>query len=634
MVAQEIKINCGPCMKGNHENCNSDNCLCADVKYNHGVKRETIEDIFNNPNYLRPENEPREYERALTDALDLEDFEDNGMGNNSPTWVLVEMIKLLIVSRHMVSIIDITEHLKKWCRKYRVDENEIDIAIPTVFQDKDMFLQIKIICYKLGEIKKDILFEKSQLIEVAQWLKGRYFIKRIELTGDLLFFNDEYYKRDAEALIRRKGRECLLRSKNMDMTEIVHSIEDSCDVITWRDIESSIHMKCLLNGLYNIKTGIFTPKFSPDYIILSQIPHNYCEDSDFDRINEKVSSIIPEKSHRQSFYDWISSCLHPYTGIDFQFGNVGGSGTGKSQLGVLVEMGLGEDNCSSASIHLISKDLTTQKDCAFKMANIDYDLSNESVKQIDTLKKWITQDKFTARGIYERSSSFKPMSRLMFMANDLYEIANTDDAEAIYDRTYIIRVDKKFRHQTDEIKQVMKKTATVSQLEGFITYLLNNCTWMYENESYHHTMSVGVVEDVWNTFGNRIKMFVEKWIEKGEFRTETSEPFNKWMNYCISKNFKAKDKKQFSKIFDEIVGNTPTKTRIDQVECYAYTGFRIKRDDEVTKEETINLDGRTIEEKKEALKALLFYSVENISKIFSEIKKDQKSTELLELGES
>ena len=151
------------------------------------------------------------------------------------------------------------------------------------------------------------------------------------------------------------------------------------------------------------------------------------------------------------------------------------------------------------------------------MLNIDNDLSHESIKHIDVLKKWITQDGFTGRRIYEYSSTFRPMSRLMFMANDLYEIPNSDDADAIYDRTYIIRVDKKFRHQSDEVKRIMEKTVTVSQLEGFATYLLKNATWMHQNEKYHFSMSVNEVEDVWNTFGNRIKMFIEKWIERGVF---------------------------------------------------------------------------------------------------------------------
>lgn len=619
-MAQEIKINCAECMKGNHEKCTHSNCLCREDKHGENLRNGAKVD----DRYSSPKNEPREYEQALHDMERLEDFEDNGLGNNSPQYALIEYTKLLIYVKHMVSKLDIESVLKSWCLNHRIDVREMEMAIDIVWAEPEVFTQVKKIAKCLGSKNKVTLFDKDQLIEVAEWLKGRYQIKRIEVTGDLLFWNDQYYENDAEALIRRNARSLFCKSKNGDMNEVVKYIEDTCNVITWRDIEKSIHIKALLNGTYNIKTGIFSPKFDPDYIILNQIPHKYDCDQSFSEINGLVTQLIPDNRSKQSFYDFLSTCYHPYTGVDYQFGLLGGAGTGKSQLGVLAELAIGEDNTGNAAIHLIAKDQTTQKNMAFKMLNIDYDLSNESIQQVDVLKEWITQDKRSARGIYEQNSTFRPMSRLLFMANDLYEITNEDDAEAIYDRTYIIRVDKKYRHQETEIKQIMRKTATESQLDGFVTYLLNNATEIFKNESYHYPINLSTVESIWNTYGNRIKMFTEKWIERGvSFRTESSEPYNKWMNYCIQNNFKPKDKKQFSKIFNEIIGNTPTRTRIDNVECNAYTGFRIKTDEEIADSETIKMPGTD-----------MMASAQSLLKKYFAIQKEPTKEELIKLLES
>lgn len=432
------------------------------------------------------------------------------------------------------------------------------------------------------------MFDTTQLIETGEWIKGRLEIKRIELTGDMLWFNDQYYQHEAEAQIRRIARQRIAKAKNKDISEVVKYVEDTCHVINWTDIEKSIHLKCLLNGIYDIKTGIFYTKFNPDYIILNQIPHSYSEDNTFEKIHEKVTELIPIEKERQSYYDFISTCMHPYTGVDYQFGTIGGTGTGKSQLGKLAQMTLGNENVGDATIHLIAKDQTTQKNMAFKMLNIDYDLNSESIKQIDVIKKWITQDGFTARGIYAQSTTFRPMSRLMFMANELYEIDNEDDAEAVYDRTYIIRVDKKFRHQKEEIKRVMEKTATDEQMNGFITYLLKNATWIAQNETIHHVMDVNDVENIWNTFGNRIKMFIKKWIVMSpSAKTDSGDPYNKWMKHCMDNKFKPKDKKRFSEIFNENVGITPTNSRIDGDNWYGYVGFRLKTDEEVAKDEMV-----------------------------------------------
>lgn len=578
------KINCKNCMGDNHNQCsNPDTCLCADNKHGESLANGVRVDN----RMSSPKNEPMNFEKSRHNAITLQTMRDEGIGNNSPQYALIEFTKLLIVSDHMVSKFDLLKEMKDFCKKYRIDDSEIDPTLKFVFDDQDVFQNVKTISNNLGRVKKQVLFDKTQVIETAEWLKGRYHLKRIEVTGDLLFFNGEFYDTNAEAWIRRTARTVIARAKTSEINEIVKYIEDTCRVVTWKDIEKSIHLKCMLNGIYDIKTGVFSTKFNPEYIILNQIPHNYNEQSSWDEILSQVKTLIPDDKHRQSYFDFISSCFHPYTGVDYQFGMVGGTGTGKSQLGILATLVVGEKNTKDATIHLLAKDQTTQKNVAFKMLNIDYDLNDESIDEIGTIKKWVTQDTFTARGIYEQSSDFRPMSRLMFMANDLYEIPNEDDAEAIYDRTYLIRVDKKFRHQENEIKNVMKKTATTDELEGFVTYLLNNATWIYENESYHHTIAVDEVESIWNSYGNFIRTFTEKWIVYGAFRTEASEPFNKWMAYCIKIGHKPKTKREFSAIFNEIVGSTPSPTRNEKGESERmYAGFRFKTDDELAKEET------------------------------------------------
>ena len=587
----EIKINCAECVKGNHTGCTKkDACLCASD--NHGEKDKTKIQMFDTDwkYHTLPPDEPLEYEQAIHDCHRLEQLREEGPLNSQTSNYLAELIKLMVYCEHTVSKFDIIKSLRGLCFDYRISLDDLQLALDVAFNDSEVFHSIKQISNYLGREGKDIVFDRTQLIEVGEWIKGRYHIKRIDLTGDVLYFNDEYYEKDAEAIIRRTARHCITKAKNSDINEIVKYVEDTCRIITKNDIRNSVHLKCLNNGIYDIKSGIFSTKFNPDYIILNKIPHNFDETKDFVEIENKVKMLVPNDIHRQSFYDFLSTCLHPYTGVDYQFGLVGGTGTGKSQLGVLAELVMGEDNVGGSTIHLIAKDQTTQKNMAYKMLNIDYDLNSESIKQIDVLKRWITQDKFTGRGIYEQTTTFNPMSRLLFMANDLYEIVNGEDADAIYDRTYIIRVDRKFRHQQDEIKNVMKKTATEDELDGFVTFLLKNATWIAENENYHHIISVTDVENIWNTHGNRIKMFVSKWIEKGpSFKTENAEPYNKWMSHCIQMGFKPKDKKQFNSIFNEIVGVTPANMRIDGQVTYGYSGFRIKSQEEVGKEEQTQL---------------------------------------------
>ena len=577
----EVMLNCKECMAGEHDRCSNEKCLCKND--NHGVKIPSLKDGVIVVEQVENDNSKYDQER-------LDDLLDNGLGNNSPDYMMPEIVKLLVTVKRIVSKISIKSVLKDLCirKGYAPD---METWVETAWADSDMFSKLKQICFALGKNRDYVLFEQGQLIEVSWYLMGRYHIKRIELNGSMLFFNDRYYESNAEQLIRRNARGLLIKSKNGDMNEVVKMVEDSCKVITWKDIEQHVHLKCLLNGTYDIKSGLFEESFSPDNIILNLIPHNYDEMTNFNEINRIVSEIIPDKRDRQSYYDSLSIALHPYTGIDFQFGGIGPPGTGKSQLCELSILTLGDDNVSASPIHLVASDLTTQKDVAFKFLNIDMDMSNESVKNIDVLKRWITQDKFTARGIYEHNTTFRPMARMCFMANDLYEIANSDDADAIYERTHIIKIDQKFRGADTQIKNVVKKIASEDQLSGFITYLLKNATDIFNLQRIHHPINLNTVKEIWNIHGNRIREFFMNWCIKGEFREDQNDVWNRWISFANIKNYQVKDKKKFHQIFDEVAGNTPTKTRIGNGEesrqVYAYHGFRLLRDDEININENI-----------------------------------------------
>jgi len=589
---------------------------CAELKLGnppdslaHGVKEDPTRTLY--------DKEPLYYESALKNEVELEKLLENvsEIKEYSDEFKLHEITKLLIISRHIVSVIDLVNELETYRKRFNINTDiKFSLLALSVIGESEIFPYVKKICYSLGESKKDVCFGQSQTTEVAYWLMGRYHIKRLELTGDLLFWNDCYYEKNAEALIRRSGRQCMLKSKNSEMNEIIKHIEDTCPIIKFTDIENAVHLKCMLNGVYNIKTGNFTELFHHENIITIQIPHRYDVALDYTEIDKCVSSIISDSTDKQSFFDFLSLCLHPYTGIDLQFGGVGIPGTGKSQLSHLCKLVLGEDNVSFAKIHSLAKDQTTQKDCAFKMLNIDEDMSSESIKEIDTIKKWVTQQPFTGRGIYEHSSTYRPMSRLAFMANELYEIPNEDDAEAIYERTHLIRLDNKFRGTNKQIKNVMDSIATEMELSGLITFLLKNSTEIFKMQKIHSPMDSTIVEDTWNQYGNRIKSFITKWVERGaSYVTEQNEPWDRWLSYALKNNFKSKDRRKFKEIFEELIGNTPTRTRIDSVQCYAYHGLRVKTEDEIAIEETSPLDDEERElQKLQALTDDLLKIIPNI----------------------
>lgn len=555
---------------------------CKVVKF---VERQpTLKDgVKEIPNYSKPKQD--------RDNWRLEKMQEDGRGSLSEEIASYEMVRLLIGVKQIISKPNLRDELNDWCSQFGYNEVDVDKAIESVFERSDVFEDVKSIAFELGKKKIKVIFDSNQFIETSYWLMGRYNIKRVEVDGELLFFNDFYYERKGMELIKRESTKIMVDSTKNNRNEVVEYVKDACHLIKSNEIEKFVHLKCLLNGVYNIKTREFTDSFNPDYIILNQIPHNFDEKKTFENIDQKVSEIIIDKKDKQTFYDFLGTCLHPYTGIDFQFGGVGQPGTGKSQICDLVTLVFGEDNVSDASIHLIAKDNTTQIDVAYKFCNVDRDMSAQDIQQTDVIKKWITQDRFRARAIYQHSGDFRPTSRWLVMANDLYEIPNHDDAEAIYQRTYLVRMDQKFRNDDKEIKNVMEKVCTSEQLDGFITYLLKNSSQIYEIQNIHYPTNSKIVESIWNQFGNRISDFVKKWFVKGVgFKTEKTEVWDRWLAESLKSNLAAKGKNIFYKQFEEILGMTATKSRDGEIQGYFYHGIRLLQEDEIGLKETQKID--------------------------------------------
>ena len=87
-------------MGDRHNSClNPEICLCASD--NHGVKIYTLKDgVVCDDHFAVPNNEPREYELAQDNAERLRDLLETGPGNNTPELVMIEIIKLLIQTKH------------------------------------------------------------------------------------------------------------------------------------------------------------------------------------------------------------------------------------------------------------------------------------------------------------------------------------------------------------------------------------------------------------------------------------------------------------------------------------------------------------------------------------------------------
>jgi phage/plasmid-associated DNA primase len=389
------------------------------------------------------------------------------------------------------------------------------------------------------------------------------------------------------ALLFRNATKLLIKSTNNARKEVVGYAESSSPIINQDDIENDVHKKCLLNGTFDWKIGSFKQDyFSPDNIILNQIPRNYDESKTWDNIEKHVKEIIPDDKDRQSFYDFLSLVLMPYNGIPMILFLVGVSGSGKSQLGLLTQMLFGKNNFSSSTLQDITKDDTTRGNIAYNLVNCDFDMKHNKAPEISILKKIGTQDEMSGRGIYEQTAKYRPSFRFMGLGNSLFQLVDVDDAEAVYERSYIIRLNRKFRDTEDEVRNVFQTIADLDdELDGFMTYLLNNAKWIYENQEIHYPQSTKKTEELWNLVGNQVSKFSEIWIEHGSGnKGERTGIHQKWLDYQIENNLKPIGRNKWYEIFEELNAVVATNIRESQfIEYWGYQGIRLRSQEEVDK---------------------------------------------------
>lgn len=484
----------------------------------------------------------------------------------------------------------------------KADEFPIKDVIKMTFNNKVVLESLKNLAREYGRLKEKITLSNDQHVEASAYLIERFHVKRHGLDGKLLYYNDVHYDYTATEFLFREAIDMMVRAKNTDLKEVFYNIKNKAPTITLQEIMQHAHIICLKNGLYNIKTRKFSSKFSPEYYVFDQTPYNYDSTVPFGTIQKFVNDMIPNENDRQFFYDFSSICFHPYNGIYFQLGLVGPPGTGKTQLVILTKYCFDEDMVHDATIQMISDDATVRQDTAMGRINAEGDMHDVGIKTISNLKRFISQEGFTDRAIYDHSKKYRPSSRVMFSANSLYEIPNEQDALAIYDRTKLIKFEEKIRHTGKDKKDFVENHIPKEEFGGYVTFLLNNASDIWERQNTKYTLNPAEARDIWNEVGNYIRQFVDKYIVKDSHSTvKALDIKDKCEEYFenhddIDKSFKPGE---FYKILDEVTRKEREKVKLHGTNdsVLGYHGLRLKTDGEIEHEEQQRLSGLKDNEK-------------------------------------
>ena len=524
--------------------------------------------------------------QASNDEIDLEKLEYLDTDNPDEIKIAVlEIIQHMIKQQKVIDKNKIFEKISDWNRQFKlrkadVSKKTIWDLINNLFLDYETFDVVKSIAQNLGRDEIQIRLARDQYVETAEWMMSRYHVKRMEIDGVLIYFDGQCYSFKSEAFISSQINTCLPFADSKTTKQIFSYIERNAPIVSSDVLEQFSHIKCLENGMYDIKEGKFYDTFNADWIVTNKIPHNFVY---YDETNLTIiEDIINDPKEFSVFMDFLSICLYPDIGIYFMVIFLGGGGTGKKQLATFAKSLFGKDNVTNFTIHDIVSDTTNQIAAARSMLNIDEDMSESEIKEITVILKWVTRDPFSGRGIFSQPISFIPLSRLMTNTNKLFDVPDEQHAEPLYDRTHTIILKKKFRKTTKEISDIVKKRYDDSDYDKSITKLLHNAHKLYKSQNVEFRHSTIQEENIWNEFGNWLGQFVKKrMIKQADSRVAAHDVWIAWNDWADVHNVPIGSPRKFYKKFKLVANVEMANVKINESRRDGFYGIRLLTNEEI-----------------------------------------------------
>ena len=530
------------------------------------------------------------YVKAGQDAqrdASYQEMTSAGSGD-SPVSCAIWLVKYAVSRLGMVRKSEITSELGRWKDIRKEGKKELDEAIQAALADDFVRDLRQNMCAEYGRRKMSITLDRKQYGEAAAYLIARHDVSRRGATGGLSHFDGFCHSIHTTQFLAAKIERLLPEVTRSDVSEVMAKIAAICPVIYARDIMAKSHMVCMQNGTYDIRAGKFHEgRFESSDLCQDMLPHQYGP-GPHPEIRKFLNAMM-DTDDITFLEDFIATCLYPYNGIDFQLGLLGPAGTGKSQIIKLVQNMFGEDMVHFSTIHDLTSDPTTRIRAASGRLLVDGDMHSTGVQQISALKRFISQEGFTDRAIYEQPERYYPRSRVMFSANTLYEIIDKNDAEAIYDRTHIIQAESRKRHTKEEIKGYVNIKVPKEEYGRCLSHILRIAHTMATTGTTRLPLDYKRTMRIWDALGNRIRLFSAHFIIQNKTdRTPASEVLSRW-EWWQDQMGHTQDitRNEFYRDFAKINRVTLRKILSDGVSVWGYMGISVRNTIDVNLNEDI-----------------------------------------------
>lgn len=292
------------------------------------------------------------------------------------------------------------------------------------------------------------------------------------------------------------------------------------DVVKYIELKTSIDRKLfnanwkiinLLNGLYDIKGGILKDHTS-DFLSTIRIPVRYIPNAKCPRIEKFLSEVV-KPEFVDVLIEWAGYNLVATTRYEKSVILHGEGRNGKGVYLNLLNVLIGPENTSSASLDQITNDKFIAAELYGKLANISAETPDKNLQNHKGFNALVSGDLITAQRKNQDPFQYRNFAKLTFSANKMPENKMADFA--FFRRLMLIEFPYRFCAEPKDTsekpidKHLIDKLTTPEELSGFLNLSLDKFITVFKKGDFSYNMSEEDVKRLYIKHSNSVKAFCD-----------------------------------------------------------------------------------------------------------------------------
>lgn len=416
-------------------------------------------------------------------------------------------------------------------------------------------------------LKKQVFFPKSKFShdKFAEHIKTQYHVKKI--NGQLHIYENGIYVPGYDAIERAMVREISSLTSNQ-RNEVLKYLKVVC---VEEEQSADLNLIPFKNGVYNLNTDCLE-QFSPNHIIMNQIPWNYNPDAKSDLVDSVLDRLSCGNADiRYSLEEVAGACLYRSAAVGGGMAAIliGDKYNGKSTFIGMVKSMLGNKNYSALDIKELGDRFSTET-LYGKLANIGDDISGEYIQDASVFKKLVTGEVVKAERKGQDPFNFVSYAMQIYSANDIPRIK--DPTGAVFRRLLLIPLNGKFTKDAPDYAPFIKyKLEQAEHMEYFIQLALDGLSDVLRNKCFTVSEKSAQQKSNYEVENNPVLAFVEESGKESIINQTTADVYKRYQVFCAENGFNnTVSKITFSKSVNRILETKTRQTKINGKNLQVY----------------------------------------------------------------